>query len=563
MSENSLWSSLFNSTTVTVFEISQFFLLLIVAVITLIVINYRRRIYIAMVTLPRDLRIMYGFGKLIWYNRVFQKQNTTVLKLFQQRVAKEPKKIVFYFEDKAWTVADVEEFSNRVAQVFIAAGYRKGDIVALFMGNCPEYICIWLGLAKLGVITSLINHNLRNQPLSHTLNVVKTKALIFSHELSSAVQEVVSSLDIFLEQYQLGGKQPEASNVKSLNLLLASASTSQPNVEGPGYMDELLYIYTSGTTGLPKPALVPHSRCLLVIFSAKCLLQLNPDDIIYNPLPLYHTSGGMIGIGPALVFGNPVALRTKFSASAYWNDCIKYKCTVSMYIGEMCRYIMATPHKPEDSKHCIRMMLGNGMRPTIWKGFMERFKVGQVAEFYGSTEGNANMINLDSQIGAVGCIPRCVPRSLLPVDLIRVDPDTNIPIRDKRGLCIRCDTGEPGMLVGLISSSNAIRDFHGYVDKKASSRKILHNVFKMGDKAFLTGDLLVMDEYGYIYFKDRTGDTFRWKGENVSTAEVESVIINVIGLKDVAVYGVQVNTYSSEPYSGHSYCHIFSGVTID
>ncbi|PNF41524.1 hypothetical protein B7P43_G13038 [Cryptotermes secundus] len=206
----------------------------------------------------------------------------------------------------------------------------------------------------------------------------------------------------------------------------------------------------------------------------------------------------------------------------------------------MCRYIMATPCKPEDSKHCIRMMLGNGMRSTIWKSFMERFKIGQVAEFYGSTEGNANMINPDGQIGAVGCFPRCVPRSLLPIDLIRVDPNTNIPIRDKRGLCIQCDAGEPGMLVGLISSSNAVRDFHGYVDKKDSSKKILHNVFKRGDKAFLTGDLLVMDEYGYIYFKDRTGDTFRWKGENVSTAEVESVIINVIGLKDVAVYGVQV-----------------------
>ncbi|KAJ4449464.1 hypothetical protein ANN_00863 [Periplaneta americana] len=258
---------------------------------------------------------------------------------------------------------------------------------------------------------------------------------------------------------------------------------------------------------------------LLITMAVKYLLALTPDDVMYNPLPMYHSAGGIIGTGPALVHGNPIVLRTKFSASSYWTDCIKYKCTIRLhatvaaeatltcartfnqkqkrkvtiaqYIGEMCRYIMAVPRKPEDTRHHIRLMVGNGMRSTIWKDFVERFKIEQVTELYASTEGNVN-------------------------------------------IC------EPGMFVGLISSSNAIRDYHGYVDKKASSKKVLHDVFGKGDKAFLSGDILVMDKYGYLYFKDRTGDTFRWKGENVATAEVESVIINVIGLKDAAVYGVQV-----------------------
>ncbi|KDR22229.1 hypothetical protein L798_01835, partial [Zootermopsis nevadensis] len=435
----------------------------------------------------------------------------------------------------------VEEFSNRVANVFLAAGYSKGDVVGLIMGSCPEYVCIWLGLAKLGVITALINSNLRNQPLIHSLSVAKTKGVIVSGEMSSGVREIVNFLDFPLDQYQLGGEQPEAIGMKNLNLLLASASTSSPDVDGPGYKDNALYIYTSGTTGMPKAAVIPHSRYLLMTIAVKHLLAICPDDIIYNPLPLYHSAGGVVGTGPPLVFGNSVVIRSKFSASAYWKDCIKYNCTVGQYVGEMCRYIMAVPHQPEDTSHRIRIMVGNGMRPTIWKEFIERFKIQQVTELYGSTEGNVNIVNLDNKIGAVGCIPQCVPKSFLPIGLIRVNLNTNEPIRDKRGLCIRTDPGEPGMFVGLIASSNAIRDFHGYVNKKESSRKIIHNVFKKGDRAFVSGDLLVVDEYGYIYFKDRTGDTFRWKGENVATAEVESIIINLIGLKDAAVYGVQVN----------------------
>ncbi|GFG31831.1 hypothetical protein Cfor_10254, partial [Coptotermes formosanus] len=480
---------------------------------------------------------LYRYGKVVRFNRACKRQNASVVTLFQQRAKREPQKVCFYFEDTTWTFADAEEYSNRVAQVFLAVGYTRGDVIGLFMGTCPEYVCIWLGLAKLGITTALININLRNQSLTYSLITAKVKAVIYSGELSA---EVADSLDVSVGKYQLGGKLLDASNVKSLNLLLDSASTSPPNVQGPGYEDHAVYIYTSGTTGLPKAAVVTHSRYLAITAAAKYQLQMRPDDIIFNSLPLYHTNGGVLGTGQTLVFGIPVVLMQKFSASAYWNSCIKYKCTVGLYIGEICRYIMAVPPKPEDSRHHIRCMIGNGMRATIWKDFTERFKIKEMIEVYGTTEGNVTFINTANKIGAVGYLPKCVPQSWLPIGLIRVDPDTYEPIRDNRGLCIRCDPGEPGMCVGVINSSNATRHFHGYTDHTATTKKILHNVFKKGDRVFLTGDILVMDEYGYIYFKDRTGDTFRWKGENVATAEVESVIMNIIGLKDAAVYGVQV-----------------------
>lgn len=104
-----------------------------------------------------------------------------------------------------------------------------------------------------------------------------------------------------------------------------------------------------------------------------------------------------------------------------------------------------------------------------------------------------------------------------------------------------CKPNEPGVFIGKILPNNPSRAFLGYVDKKASSSKVVHDVFKKGDSAFLSGDVLVADERGYLFFKDRTGDTFRWKGENVSTSEVEAQVSFVAGYRDTVVYGVEVS----------------------
>ncbi|KAG8271589.1 hypothetical protein J6590_059065 [Homalodisca vitripennis] len=261
---------------------------------------------------------------------------------------------------------------------------------------------------------------------------------------------------------------------------------------------------------------------------------------MYNPLPLYHVAGGGLGVGPALVLGIPCVIRAKFSASGYFEDCIKYNCTVGQYIGEMCRYMLASKPRPEDRQHKVRMMVGNGLQASIWRQFVERFGVTNIIELYGATEGNVNMGNLNGKIGAIGCIPQCLPRALIPVAIIRVNEETNEPIRTSKGLCIWCKPGETGMFVGAIKQNDPTRQYHGYLNQDESKSKVIYDVFKKGDQAFVSGDLVTMDEEGYIYFKDRTGDTFRWKGENVSTSEVESVVSSIIGLRECTVYGVQV-----------------------
>ncbi|XP_011494911.1 PREDICTED: long-chain fatty acid transport protein 4-like [Ceratosolen solmsi marchali] len=503
--------------------------------------TYQRRIYIILRTLPRDVKFLYRYIRADRETRQFMKNDSTVMKLFKERARSYPNKQCFIYEDRVWTNADIDKYSNRIASVFKNAGYVKGNAVALFMSNKPEYIATWLGLGKLGIVTALINTNLRMQSLVHCLTIAKVKAVIYADELAFAIDDIIDSLP-GIERYKQGCDNPCTDGAFDLNNIMAKASDQQPLVDKePGYKDNLLYIYTSGTTGLPKAALFPNSRYLLVQTATYHMLGLKQNaDIIYNPIPLYHMSGGIVGTGCALIKGIPSVLRTKFSVTAYWTDCIKYNCTISQYIGEMCRYLLSAPPRPEDRTHSVRLMVGNGMRPQIWRNFVNRFKIEQVNEVYGSSEGNANIINVDNTVGAVGFVPSILPKALHPVAIIRVNPETCEPIRGPDGYCLRAEPNEPGMLIGLIKQGNASREFNGYLDKEASKKKTIDNVFLQGDKAFLTGDILVQDEYGYFYFKDRTGDTFRWKGENVATAEVEGVVSNVAGYRDTTVYGVQV-----------------------
>ncbi|XP_054014802.1 long-chain fatty acid transport protein 4-like [Hylaeus anthracinus] len=518
-------------------KIAQIFLAL---VLLPVLCRFHRKLYIICKMLPRDLRLIYRAIKSELEMKVLSRKNMSVTKAFLKRVERYPNKTCFIVQDQVWSNYDVNKYANQIASVFQKAGYVKGDAVALMMPSRAEYAAIWLGLAKLGVVTALINTNLRLQSLIHCLRIAEVKSIIYVEEYTSAIDDIKDSIH-GIARYKLYNK-PGASEdgVHNLNELLSEASTKEPVVkEEIGYRDKLIYIYTSGTTGLPKVVIVPHSRFLLTVLPYN-LMGLNSKDILYNPNPLYHTAGGMLGIGFALLKGIPTVLRSKFSVTSYWTDCIKHKCTAAQYVGEMCRYLLNAPPRPTDSAHCLRIMFGNGMRPQIWSDFVKRFKVGRITEFYGSSEGNANILNVDGQTGAVGFLPLIIPRSLHPVTIIRINSETYEPVRNAKGFCIRADINEPGMCIGLIKEGNASREFTGYLDKEASKKKIIENVFVKGDKAFLTSDILIQDEYGYVYFKDRVGDSFRWKGENVATAEVEGVLSNIAGYRDATVYGVEV-----------------------
>jgi len=513
------------------------------------ILTHGNFLYLMYHTLGRDLRAANFMIRLLTLVKKSEWQNLSVPKMFTQTVKRFPQKVMFYFEDETWTFQEVEDYSNQVANYFLSKGYSKGDSIALFMENRPEYVATWLGLAKIGVIPALINYNLKDKALTHTVQVAKCTGLIYGVEFAQEVSDVHSCLkNGFSEPYRTFSSGPPSKrtvNIPStidLNDHLSSASKEpvpQAIQDSIGFKEKLLYIYTSGTTGLPKAAVIKHSRYILASGGCTTVIGCRPDDVLYVTLPLYHSVGGMIALAGTMKHGITIALRKKFSANNYWADCVKYRVTAAVYIGEICRYLLNTKECPEEKQHHLRLMFGNGLRPDIWSRFTERFNIPNIAEFYGSTEGNSNIINYENRVGAVGFVSVLFPK-LLPLGLIRIDRETGVEIRSPDGLCQRCLPGEPGEFVGQIVKNHPVRDFDGYADKKATTKKILHNVWKQGDECFRSGDILTMDEFGWLYFKDRSGDTFRWRGENVSTTEVESTVSNMIDLKDAVVYGVEV-----------------------
>lgn len=429
------------------------------------------------------------------------------------------------------TYAELDSLANRVANWANARGIGRGDVVALLMFNRPEYVSIWLGLAKVGAVTALINTNLTGEPLRHSIRVSDAAHLIVDRELVDG--ELVD--DVEIAQWEWGG----ADHPGNFDTALAEMSEARPDRsvrEGLTNGDRLFFIYTSGTTGLPKAASFSHGKFLTVGKASSGLVGMNRDDRMYITLPLYHTAGGVMALGAALLDGGTAIITRKFSASRFWDDCVQYQATTFQYIGELCRYLVNSPSHPLERAHQLRACIGNGLRPDVWPTFQERFRIPQIIEFYGATEGTASLFNLDNRIGAIGRMrPGMAKR--LGVHLVKYDIAADEIVRDSNGHVIDVGPNEPGEAITGISN---FAPFEGYSDEEASEKKILRDAFKDGDAYFRTGDLLSQDEDGYYFFVDRVGDTFRWKGENVSTAEVAAVLGGCDGVMEANVYGVEV-----------------------
>ncbi|XP_075041200.1 long-chain fatty acid transport protein 4 [Mixophyes fleayi] len=494
-------------------------------------------------TIGRDVRGAITLVRVKLQVNKHLREKNTVPTIFKECVKRHPNKTALIFEGTGatWTFQELDEFSNAVANFLYAEGYRAGDVIALFMENCNEYVGFWLGMAKIGVEAALINFNLRLDALEHCFSVSNSKAVVFGREMSQAMNDVYSMMGKSVHLYCLGDTDPNTvpPGTEFVASLLQSASRHPPKDPGRGFTDKLFYIYTSGTTGLPKAAIVVHSRYFRMAALVHYGFGMRSDDVIYDCLPLYHSAGNIVGMGQCILLGLTVVIKRKFSASRFWDDCVKYNCTIVQYIGEICRYLLNQPLREAESQHQVRMALGNGLRPAIWTEFTSRFSIPQIAEFYGATECNCSLGNFDNNVGSCGFNSRILP-FVYPIRLMKVNEDTMELIRTPEGLCIPCGPGEPGQLVGRIIQSDPLRRFDGYVNESATSKKIARNVFKSGDMAYLSGDVLVMDDLGYMYFRDRTGDTFRWKGENVSTTEVEAILSRLLGQADVVVYGVEV-----------------------
>ena len=418
---------------------------------------------------------------------------------------------------------------NQYARWALAQGVAKGDCVGLLMPNCPDLMAVWLGVTKVGGVVALLNTNLTGRSLAHSISLVTPKHLIVAAELAdtlAALPDLVDPVTVWVDR-DIEHYSGERLNESELRPVTTD--------------DRALYMYTSGTSGLPKAASISHGRIMQWSHWFAGLMDTQPTDRLYDCLPMYHSVGGVQAPGSILVNGGSVVIREKFSASRFWGDIVQWDCTLFQYIGELCRYLLHTEPCPEETQHRLRMVCGNGLRPEVWSDFQRRFHIPRILEFYAATEGNVSLFNVEGEPGSIGRIPSYLDHRF-PAALVRFDVEQGEPVRDEQGFCIRCASNEAGEAIGELvdGASNIGRRFEGYTSKEASEEKILRGVFKPGDAWFRTGDLMRRDERGFFYFVDRIGETFRWKGENVSTTEVAEALCAFPGIREAKVYGVEI-----------------------
>jgi acyl-CoA synthetase (AMP-forming)/AMP-acid ligase II len=434
---------------------------------------------------------------------------------------------------------------------------RPGDVVALLMDNRPEFPIAATAISRVRGVGALINTNVSGKSLAHAIRVSAARRILVGSEHAEKLQAVLPQLETQGAEQVLEQADPEGDaeplRFTSFDEKLAAQSDAPPDVPGQSSVkDAAFYIYTSGTTGLPKAAIISGTRLIsAAAMMGRGIFDLAPGDVHYVTLPLYHSAGFFGGWTAALLSGATMAFRRKFSASRFMQDVRAFEATSFIYIGELCRYLLNTPEQPDDTRHRLRIVGGNGLRPDIWPRFQERFALPLIREFYGATEGATPLINFSGRPGMVG---RMLPGSAI----VRCDLETGELERNEAGRCERMPTGGTGLLLSRIAGE---ANYDGYLDAAETRKKIVESVFKPGDRYFNTGDLLTLHEDGWVAFADRVGDTFRWKGENVSTTEVAEILNGAPGVEETNVYGVQVP--GSEGRAGMASLHCGDGFSID
>ena len=444
-------------------------------------------------------------------------------------------KIAIKFKDTQLTYKEFNQLVNQYAHYFLSLGLKKGDIIDILMKNCIEFIILIGAVGKIGAIGSLVNYDLREKSLTHCLKKTLGKVIIVDQECFEGFESIKDDLELS-DQKLCFLKEASSMSCPNGYIDLSSAVTRFP-VNNPTTVadvilnDPLVFIFTSGTTGLPKAAIFPHQRIISTgIYFGQILGQLNSDDTVYVSTPLFHSISLAVGMASAFSVGGAFAFAQKFSASRFWDEIRKYNATVFIYLGEICRYLLKQPLKSNDAENSVKTIIGGGLRPEIWKEFKSRFGIERVGEFYSSTEGFGGFVNLLNFDCTCGYNPQAYA-------IVEYDVEEDTVVRNENGFMQRVGLGETGLLIFPFQSE---QNFYGYTDEKATKSKFISNVFKEGDIWLNSGDLVRDQGCNHVIFVDRVGDTFRWKGHNMSTTEVENIFSSFNQVLLSTVYGIQI-----------------------
>ncbi len=489
---------------------------------------------------------IFGLLTLVWrlnsfllkeeFEKIGPDKKVSLGKCLERNAVKFSDNKALLYEDQEYTYKELNEWINRYSNFFLSLGVERGEIINVFLENRPELMFIMAAMSKIGTIGSLINTRQRATTLKHSLKLNPVRIYIIGEELIDAFEDVREELELTSKDklYFIADKGEKDIPEGFIDF---KAQVIDQDIQNPSTTGDILgretyvFIFTSGTTGLPKAAHIRNVHTVGSMFGwGKMALNMQPDDVYYISLPIYHSNALHIGWASALVNGSAVALARRFSVSNFWKDITKFKATCFNYIGEICRYLYNQPPSPNDRKHTVYKIAGNGLRPEMWKEFKERFGIREVYEHYGMTEMQGmfcNYLNRDCTIGIC----------LNDYTLVKYDIEKDEPIRGEDGFLQMVEEGEAGLFLMKIRDPYT---FAGYTSKSASKQKIIENAFEEGDMWLYSGDMIRSIGYGHAQFVDRLGDTFRWKGENVSTSEVEDVISSLEEVEHSSVYGVIV-----------------------
>jgi fatty-acyl-CoA synthase len=444
---------------------------------------------------------------------------TSIATVFQDRAARHGDRVFLRFGECEITYRQANETANRYAAVLAGYGVGRGDVVGIMLRNSPETVLAMLAAVKCGAVAGMLNYNQRAEVLAHSLGLLDATVVVAESDLVEPVTHCGAQVANLITIEQLGER---AVGMPTANPRSASEVRAR---------DTAFYIFTSGTTGHPKASVMTHLRWLRALAGFGGLgVRLRGHDTLYCALPLYHNNALTVALSSVIDAGATLALGRTFSASKFWDEVIASGATAFIYIGELCRYLLNQPPKPTDRAHRVRVIVGNGLRPDIWEEFTRRFGIKRVVEFYAASEGNTAFINIFNVPGSTGINP-------LPLAYVEYDSETGQPARDHHGRVRRVPAGRPGLLISPVSRFSP---FDGYTDKAASEKKLVRNAFRDGDVWFNTGDVMSPQGMGHAAFTDRLGDTFRWKGENVATTDVEAALATAPGVEECTVFGVEV-----------------------
>ena len=450
---------------------------------------------------------------------VLPTSKVSIGKVFQDRAARHGDRVFIRFGDQEVTYRQANETANRYAAVLAERGVRRGDVVGIMLRNSPDAVLMMLSAVKCGAVAGMLNYHQRGEVLAHSLGLLNAAVVVAENDL---VEPMINS----------GADVADLMTMENLAALARGKTAGNPaSVAQVQAKDRAFYIFTSGTTGHPKASVMTHQRWLRALAGFSGLgVRLRGNDTLYCALPLYHNNALTVALSSVIDAGATLALAPTFSVSKFWDDVIAMGATAFIYIGELCRYLLNQPPKPTDRAHKVRVIVGNGLRPDIWDEFTKRFGIKRVVEFYAASEGNTAFINIFNIPGSTGINP-------LPLAYVEYDPETGEPARGPEGRLRRVPAGQPGLLLSPVSR---LSPFDGYTDKAASEKKLVRNAFKDGDVWFNTGDVMSPQGMGHAAFADRLGDTFRWKGENVATTDVEAPLAADPSVEECTVFGVEV-----------------------